>query len=73
MKKISKTLIKVKKMILLTLILGSSAPLMALGGTPPPLGLPNESTPLDGGIAVLIIGAAAFGIKKLRDNRNSEI
>jgi len=28
----------------------------------------NEGVPLDGGIAALIIGAAAFGIKKLRDN-----
>jgi hypothetical protein len=28
----------------------------------------NSGVPLDGGIAVLIIGAAAFGIKKLRDN-----
>lgn len=29
----------------------------------------NSSVPLDGGIAVLILGAAAFGIKKLRDNK----
>ncbi len=28
----------------------------------------NTGVPLDGGLAVLIIGAAAFGIKKLRDN-----
>ena len=27
------------------------------------------SVPLDGGLSVLLLGAAAFGIKKLRDNK----
>lgn len=29
----------------------------------------NTSVPLDGGLSVLILGAAAFGVKKLRDNK----
>lgn len=28
-----------------------------------------DSIPLDGGLAILLIGAAAFGVKKLRDNK----
>ncbi|MEP3838908.1 MAG: hypothetical protein ABJM36_14745 [Algibacter sp.] len=43
-----------------------------LGGAPalPPTDTVdhNKGVPLDGGLAILIIGAAAFGIKKLRDN-----
>jgi len=31
----------------------------------------NASVPIDGGLAVIILGAAAFGIKKLRDNKNA--
>ena len=31
----------------------------------------NSSVPIDGGLAVVILGAAAFGIKKLRDNKNA--
>ncbi|MDG1728677.1 MAG: hypothetical protein P8K68_06755 [Algibacter sp.] len=29
--------------------------------------------PLDGGLAVLIVGAAAYGVKKLRQNKNEEL
>ena len=33
----------------------------------------HDSIPLDGGLSILLLGAAAFGVKKLRDNKNAEI
>ncbi|MCF8274061.1 MAG: hypothetical protein K9I95_09530 [Flavobacteriaceae bacterium] len=33
----------------------------------------NDSVPLDGGLSILLLGAAAFGVKKLRDNKNGTI
>lgn len=33
----------------------------------------GDSVPLDGGLSILLIGAAAFGVKKLRGNKNDEI
>lgn len=33
----------------------------------------NTSVPLDGGLSILLIGAAAFGVKKLRGNKNEDI
>ena len=33
----------------------------------------STSIPLDGGLGILLLGAAAFGIKKLRDNRKQII
>ncbi len=47
-------------------------------GPPPPPGLPqpeddndnNSGVPLDGGIAIFILGAAAYGIKKLREDNS---
>jgi hypothetical protein len=32
----------------------------------------NDSIPLDGGLGILILGAAAFGIKKLRGNKEDK-
>lgn len=29
----------------------------------------GDTIPLDGGLSVLLLGAAAFGVKKLRDNK----
>ena len=29
----------------------------------------STSIPLDGGLSILLLGAAAFGVKKLRDNK----
>jgi hypothetical protein len=29
----------------------------------------GDKIPLDGGLSVLLLGAAAFGVKKLRDNK----
>ncbi|SFZ90500.1 hypothetical protein SAMN05428642_101972 [Flaviramulus basaltis] len=29
----------------------------------------NDSIPLDGGLSILLLGAAAFGVKKLRENK----
>ena len=36
------------------------------GGTPPAGG-----TPIDGGISILVAGAAAYGAKKIRDRKNN--
>ncbi|WP_166967859.1 PID-CTERM protein-sorting domain-containing protein [Yeosuana marina] len=33
----------------------------------------TPSVPLDGGLSILLIGAAAFGVKKLRGSKNDEI
>ncbi|WP_372756520.1 PID-CTERM protein-sorting domain-containing protein [Mariniflexile sp.] len=33
----------------------------------------SDSIPLDGGLSILLVGAAAFGIKKLRDSKNENI
>ncbi len=33
----------------------------------------STSVPLDGGLSILLIGAAAFGVKKLRGNKDEEI
>ncbi|MEN3322129.1 hypothetical protein VP395_00180 [Mariniflexile soesokkakense] len=33
----------------------------------------SDSVPLDGGLGVLLVGAAAFGVKKLRENINDKI
>jgi len=35
-------------------------------------GRPVDSVPLDGGLGILLLGAAAFGVKKLRDGKNEE-
>lgn len=32
----------------------------------------STSIPLDGGLGILVLGAAAFGIRKLRNNRNDK-
>ena len=33
----------------------------------------GDSIPLDGGLGILLIGAAALGVKKLRDNKNDKL
>lgn len=38
-------------------------------GTKPPKG---DAVPLDGGLGILLVGAAAFGVKKLRGNKNEQ-
>lgn len=41
--------------------------------SPPPVGPVErpggDAIPLDGGLSILLLGAAAFGIKKLRENK----
>ena len=32
----------------------------------------NDAIPLDGGLTILLVGAAAYGVKKLRDNKNDK-
>lgn len=68
MKKIS----KISKVAFVLFTLAYSVSAMAAGPGVPPPGLPdNSGVPLEGGIAALLIGAAAYGIKKLRDNRKA--
>lgn len=33
----------------------------------------HDSVPVDGGLGILLLGAAAFGARKLRGNKNAEI
>tara|TARA_B100000809_G_C15072302_1_gene506542 strand:- start:711 stop:929 length:219 start_codon:yes stop_codon:yes gene_type:complete len=33
----------------------------------------RDAVPIDGGLSLLVAGAAAYGIKKLRDTKNKEI
>lgn len=33
---------------------------------------PSDSVPLDGGLSFLVLGAAAFGVRKLRGNKNDK-
>ena len=48
--------------------------LNALQGGPPPgqTGTDIDSLPLDGGLIALLIGAVAFGVKKLYSNKNDK-
>ena len=39
--------------------------------TPTPTPTPTPSVPLDGGLGFLVLGAAAFGVKKLRGNKKA--
>lgn len=71
MKKSSNSLMKYTKAILMVLAFVCTTGLMAQG----PGGFDdnvqdnsNEGVPLDGGLAILVIGAAAYGVKRLRDN-----
>ncbi|MGE5943444.1 MAG: PID-CTERM protein-sorting domain-containing protein [Flavobacteriales bacterium] len=32
----------------------------------------GDAVPLDGGLGILVLGAAAFGVKKLRESKNEE-
>lgn len=32
----------------------------------------GDSVPLDGGLGILLVGAAAFGVKKLREGKHEE-
>ena len=32
----------------------------------------GDSIPIDGGLSFLLVGAAAFGVKKLRENKNEK-
>lgn len=56
------------KSIVIVFALIYTANINALG-LPPPPGLPHDSVPLDGGLTILAIGAAIFGVKKLRENK----
>ena len=51
----------IKSLLTLTFILTATA-LMAQPPAPP-------ATPIDGGLGLLLAGGAAYGLKRLRDNR----
>lgn len=42
------------------------------GSPKPPSGGGGTSIPLDGGLSILALGAAIFGVKKLRANKNGK-
>ena len=71
MKNSNKNYMKTMKATLLVFAFVCTTSLMAQGpgGFDDNVEDNNSSVPLDGGIAILIVGAAAFGIKKLRDNK----
>lgn len=33
----------------------------------------TDTVPLDGGLGILLVGAAAFGVKKLRESKNDQV
>lgn len=39
---------------------------------PPPLGPSPEGIPIDGGISLLLAAGAAYGVKKVRENRKAK-
>jgi len=58
--------------------IASTTSLSAQAQGPPELTLDNDtgsgdSIPLDGGLAILLVGAAAFGIKKLRGAKKEKL
>lgn len=66
-----KNLIKTLKATILVFAFVCTSNVMAQG----PGGFDDnvKDVPLDGGLAVLLVGAAAFGVKKLRDNKNDKL
>lgn len=61
---------KNKFVVIITLLVLCAGPAFAQpeenGGDPP-----NNDAPLDGGLSVLIAAGVGYGIKKVRDNRQS--
>ena len=75
MKNSNQKLLKATSTLLFVITLVFTTPIHAQA---PPTGVTNtqdsnnstqDSIPLDGGFAALLIGAAAYGIKKLRNNK----
>ncbi|MBO6880790.1 MULTISPECIES: PID-CTERM protein-sorting domain-containing protein [Winogradskyella] len=68
MKNSKSTFIKVISTVAIVFAMVSTTDLNAQG---PPGGATDtvDAIPLDGGLIALVIGAAAFGVKKLRDNK----
>jgi hypothetical protein len=67
--------IKTLSRLLCILAITCSMSLSAQAPQGPPTGQTDtadndtDSIPLDAGLSILLVGAAAFGIKKLRDNK----
>ncbi|GAB1856995.1 hypothetical protein MHTCC0001_18310 [Flavobacteriaceae bacterium MHTCC 0001] len=69
MKNLSKKHFKALRLALVIVMFIVSSNINAL--VPPPAlpYKPKTSVPLDGGLAILLAGAAAFGVRKLRKNK----
>ena len=70
---IMKSMFKNKKVLIVVFALVLTTTIHANNGRyyspPPPPGLPVDSVPIDGGLVILLAGATAFGVKKLRDKK----
>mgnify|MGYP001571404864 CR=1 FL=1 len=68
MKNSKNTFLKVISTIVIVFAMVCTTNLNAQG---PPGGVTDtqDAIPLDGGLIALVIGAAAYGVKKLRDNK----
>jgi hypothetical protein len=68
MKKSKNTFLKVFSTMAIVIAMVVTTDLNAQG---PPGGATNtqDAIPLDGGLIALVIGAAAYGVKKIRDNK----
>ena len=68
MKKSKNTFLKVISTMAIVIAMVATTDLNAQG---PPGGSTNtqDAIPLDGGLIALVLGAAAYGVKKLRDNK----
>lgn len=71
MKNTKNTFLKIFSVTTIVLALVCTSNLSAQGGPPtgPQDTVDNTGVPLEGGLAILLVGAAAIGIKKYRDNR----
>lgn len=69
MKNIKDTFKKLSKILVLVFVLATSA-VSAQTGFGDDVDDAGPGIPLDGGLSLLLAGAAAYGVKKLRDHKN---
>ncbi len=62
-------LITVLIICLLIFLLFAITPDLGFGQPPPPPSKPIEQAPIDGGLALLAAAGGAYGLKKLRSNK----
>lgn len=66
---IKNNLLTVLVVCLLLLLIFIITPELGFGQPPPPPSKPIEQAPIDGGLALLAAAGGAFGLKKLRSNK----